>query len=327
MSSILANGGACMQIATNQADLFVVYGGKITPYNVKIVIDRGIHDIIKPQWVTDSIAMGRRAPFDKKYFFHATASRALADEYQDGTEEDEEDEQDTDTGPDPTRPDAIKDVESPVEEDDREAFEVAPKSKEMKMAPGLAQWLADDEAEEVMSDSAGQHPSDSETENDSDNDDVAGEQDVNEEDLDDWFAKKGDGEEHLDVPAKEHGNMGEDDSAMEYDQDQIFKHLCFYLDSPDNARRHGMNVKTKETNQINQSFDDLKKVITTNGGRVVDLNEGKLTHVVIDKRDASRRVELMKRTSEPKRRRIVISEYIAACIDEGTLLDEDDFVP
>ena len=61
--------------------------------------------------------------------------------------------------------------------------------------------------------------------------------------------------------------MGEDDDAREYDQDLIFKHLyvshpinspkkqfwcirwlttsrCFYLDSPDNARKNEMTIKS-----------------------------------------------------------------------------------
>lgn len=77
----------------------------------------------------------------------------------------------------------------------------------------------------------------------------------------------------------------------------------------------------------------------------MDLDEPRLTHVVVDKRDESRRVELIKRTAKcvvvfpfswapcivadgryaarPKRRHLVISEYIQACLDEATLLDED----
>ena len=39
--------------------------------------------------------------------------------------------------------------------------------------------------------------------------------------------------------------MGEDDSAMHYDTNLIFKHLCFYLDSPSNAGKNGMSVKAK----------------------------------------------------------------------------------
>ena len=56
--------------------------------------------------------------------------------------------------------------------------------------------------------------------------------------------------------------MGEDDEAMHYDPDVIFKHLyvvlpfvavpysktiyrCFYIDSPGNAKKNGMPVQTK----------------------------------------------------------------------------------
>lgn len=39
-------------------------------------------------------------------------------------------------------------------------------------------------------------------------------------------------------------------------------------------------------------------LISENGGRVTDLEDPKLTHVVLDKRDDSRRRELMQRTSK-----------------------------
>ena len=46
------------------------------------------------------------------------------------------------------------------------------------------------------------------------------------------------------------------------------------------------------------SFQGLSKTIEENGGRIVDVDEPKLTHVVIDKRDDSRRLDLMKLTSK-----------------------------
>lgn len=45
-------------------------------------------------------------------------------------------------------------------------------------------------------------------------------------------------------------------------------------------------------------FDDLSSLIVTNGGRIVDLDEPKLTHVIMDERDTSRRLELMQKTSK-----------------------------
>ena len=61
--------------------------------------------------------------------------------------------------------------------------------------------------------------------------------------------------------------MGEDDNAMQYDQDMIFRHLyvhdpfplcvlisnhstrCFYIDSPSNARTNGMQIKSNLKNE------------------------------------------------------------------------------
>jgi len=88
-----------------------------------------------------------------------------------------------------------------------------------------------------------------------------------------------------------------------------------------------MDVKSKHADQIARSFADIEDIIFANGGRVVDLDDPKLTHVIVDKRDSSRRKELAKRTAKPKRRNLVISDYIHACVDEGTLLDEEGFVP
>lgn len=44
------------------------------------------------------------------------------------------------------------------------------------------------------------------------------------------------------------------------------------------------------------SFVKVKELLIEHGGRIVDLDEAKLTHIVIDKRDISRRVELDRRT-------------------------------
>jgi len=88
-----------------------------------------------------------------------------------------------------------------------------------------------------------------------------------------------------------------------------------------------MDVKSKHAQQISAKFLDITDVIERNGGKIVDLDDPKLTHIVLDKRDVSRRKELMKRTSTPKRRNLVVSDYISACMEEGTLLDEDGFVP
>jgi DNA ligase-4 len=90
------------------------------------------------------------------------------------------------------------------------------------------------------------------------------------------------------------------------------------------------------------SFERISKLIVDNGGQIVELDDAKLTHVVLDKRDDSRRRELMKRTSKyghmhllsfvlavlltrayrPKHRNLVLSDFVEACIEESTLLNE-----
>ncbi|RDB23717.1 DNA ligase 4 [Hypsizygus marmoreus] len=324
MKQIHANGGSCAQIAKDQENLFIVYGGKVTPYDLKLLIDKGIYDIIKPEWITESITLGKLAPFRKKYFFHPSRARAETDEYNGGEASEEEDA----SAPVASTSNLSQSPVPPVKEEE----------PEVEMDPALADWFNIDTSHEQDI----KNEPESATDNDSDNADVADEdQDV---DLDDWFSVKqpSAGE----VQAKEPGlsskdgeagsrthdgfvdiKMGESESAMEYDQEYIFKHLCFYLDSPENARKHGLAVKTKKESDINESFGELSKIISEHGGKIVDLDEPKLTHIIIDKRDDSRRLELMKRTSKPKRRRLVVCEFIQACLEEQTLLDEEEFAP
>ena len=89
---------------------------------------------------------------------------------------------------------------------------------------------------------------------------------------------------------------------------------CFYLDSPANAKHNGMSIRYTDEELLDKrcdpiptnllsyspmsSFEELAKKIVVNGGKIVDLDEPKLTHIVLDKRDTSRRLELTKRTSK-----------------------------
>lgn len=49
---------------------------------------------------------------------------------------------------------------------------------------------------------------------------------------------------------------------------------------------------------VNASFHTVTRNIEENGGKIVDLDNPKLTHVVLDKLDVSRRIALMQRTSQ-----------------------------
>lgn len=49
---------------------------------------------------------------------------------------------------------------------------------------------------------------------------------------------------------------------------------------------------------VDTSLLKVSRNIEDNGGKIVELNNAKLTHVVIDKRDVSRRITLMQLTSK-----------------------------
>ncbi|KAJ7281646.1 DNA ligase IV [Mycena rebaudengoi] len=316
---IKANGGTLATIPQQQSPIFLVYGGTRRYLELQNYIKKEIYDVVKPQWIKDSVHLGEPAPLHKKYFFHATEARMESEEYGD------EDEGDA------TMDDAVAGPSTAKKEEDHEVLQ--PKVEPEDLDPTLAEWFKVEVDDKTVIPSG--RDSDTESENDSDNADVTIEE--QDDDLDDWLKVKpavpDSGTSGL--PEKEEdpedenadAKMGESETAMEYDQDLIFKHLCFYLDSPTNARENGMAVRTKQESVIDKSFVELAKLIGQNGGKVVGLDEPKLTHVVIDKRDDSRRVELMKRTSKPKRRHLIISEFIQACLDETTLLDEDEFNP
>jgi len=303
----------------------------VIPYDLKLIIDKGKVDVIKPSWIEDSIEEGERVPLRKKYFFHATEARTAMDEYN------------MDVDEDPNGPEARYAGPSGVvhsDGDDQpmrllEENELTPKVEEEEVDPELADWFKVDDKKGALP-AGHEAEEDSVTEDDSDHAGVTREAEDG-VDLDDWFKVKIEDEaegsisenaaemqpkEDLDVM------MGETEHAMEYNQEHIFKHLCFYLDSQENAVKFGLNTKpSKHGKEIAKNFAELSRLLTDNGGKIVGLDEPKLTHVVIDKRDESRRLELIKRTSKPKRRHLVISEYIQACLDEETLLDEDEFSP
>ncbi|KAI0322809.1 DNA ligase 4 [Amylostereum chailletii] len=313
---IKAHGGSIVQVVKNQPNLTVVYGGTATPYDIKLIMNKETYDIIRPKWLLDSVAAEELMPMSKRYFFYATANRKESDEYNmesdDGSETELED--GTDVVPAPT---------SNKMEDDGTSD------------PLLNDWF---HVRDGGPSADGKDESDSETDPESENDDVREDGD----DLD-WFNVDGTDSLDPEIPAGvsqinvrdqsqsmesgEDVKMGEDKSAMSYDEELIFKHLCFYLDSPSNARKNGMAVRSKHESAIVKSFEEIAQQVTDNGGRLGDLHDVKLTHIVLDKRDDSRRRQLIQVTSNPKRRNLVLADFIQACLDENTLLDEADFAP
>ncbi|KAF9244662.1 ATP dependent DNA ligase domain-containing protein [Melanogaster broomeanus] len=302
MKLIHANGGSCVQVVMSQQPVTVVYGGITMPYDIKLLVNKGTVDIVRPRWILDCIARGEILPLKKSYFFHASDVRqASADYNESDSEEDQEmvdgtqerpQEQDTTSPRALTTPAGFEPKAEPAEDID----------------PTLQDWFNVDAKQAV--------PDESDTEPESDADSVNN--DVREEG-DDWLDVGLSGSETLETVPDADVGMGES-GEREYDPTLIFRHLCFYLDSPHNARKNGMAVSTKHEKEITSQFNEVSRSIEENGGRI-------LTHVVLDKRDTSRRITLMQLTSTPKRRRLIISDYITACLAEETLLDEEEFTP
>jgi len=300
-------------VAKNQPGLLVVYGGSAIPYDIKLIMNKGLHDIIRPQWIFDSIANGALVPMSRKYFFHATAERTESEEYNNSDD----------------------DLER------RSLGEDVP--AELAGSPGVVDSKVSESKDggSEMQDWLQIKPGADASENDHDDADSATDPDSDNED--NWFnveaPQSGSGQvsgmevdvsddeyEHVKVEDSRQARMGEE-SSMEYDQERIFKHLGFYLDTPQNARENGLSTTSKHEDAITKSLARIANLIEDNGGKIVNLDDSKLTHLVLDKRDDSRRRELMKRTSKPKHRNLVLSDFVEACIEENTLLNEDDFMP
>ncbi|KAI6016210.1 hypothetical protein EDC04DRAFT_553536 [Pisolithus marmoratus] len=255
-----------------------------------------------------------------RYFFHASEVRQESAEY--------------------NQPDSDEDyemVDGTQEQDASLKVSATSEGSQAKLKPAedvdptLADWLSVD-AKPAAEESSDTEP---ETDADSVNDDIQGEgyewhaieagsADISDGTLDE--VRQHPQAHKAEEAALRAATMGEDD-AREYDLTLIFRHLCFYLDTPENARSHGMAVNSKHEKEISEHLGKVSRDIEGNGGKIVDLTDPKLTHVVMDKRDLSRRLRLIQETAMPKRRRLVVSEYIAACLDEETLLDEEDFAP
>jgi len=321
MKLIYANGGSCVQVVTSQQPAMVVYGGTTMPYDIKMLVNKGTVDIVKPQWVLDCVARDELLTLKKRYFFHASDDRQISSEYNEPDSDEDSNEVVDRRQPQPSQEQgAGADTIAADIEDKAE-----PASGE-DMDPVLADWLRVDtnaRPETASDDSATEPESDPDSANDDDNDE--------------WVNLEGSGSETLDsfhvLSLSEEERAAPEDVIMggpserKYDASLIFKHLCFYIDSPENARKNGMIVNTKYEREITEHLVKVSRSIVENGGKIVDLDDPKLTHVVLDKRDVSRRIHLMQLTSKPKRRRLVISDYVQASLDEETLLDEEEFVP
>ncbi|WRT63833.1 uncharacterized protein IL334_000758 [Kwoniella shivajii] len=129
------------------------------------------------------------------------------------------------------------------------------------------------------------------------------------------------------VDTTEDEGMGENADAMNYDEESIFFHLVFYIDTPKNAIKNELKTSLP-SKEVFARLSEAEKLLRENGGRIVnDLQDRKLTHIIMDDEDSGRYAEIIKKTTLPKRKHIVLPSWVTECVDEETLMNEDAHKP
>ncbi|CAE6385973.1 unnamed protein product [Rhizoctonia solani] len=340
---IYQHGGDFTQVMQGDSTLTVIYGGtKLIP-QVKRIMKRNDMDILKPQWLTDSIEKGRLVPLQAKYYFYATKEAQEDGAYKMNNEEVEvmsslrsakissaQSPPDLDhTLSSSPEPEEISEYLKPIPLDENiTKIPDDPSASDTQSEPeDLADQLSDEEWTEI----AATHTGDNHNKIDSMESGI------------EMFKEGSTEQKPVAVKAQALINSGEDiesntvisamrseisSTTSKLDQNLFFRNLCFYLDSPDNARDEDFLVSNTHESKIRLSMDRARKDILVHGGALaLGLSDPRLTHIVLHELDKSRRIELIRRTSKPKRRYVVLTSFISACVSEGTLLDEDAFMP
>ncbi|KAL7418092.1 ATP dependent DNA ligase domain-containing protein [Mrakia frigida] len=269
-------------------------------------------DILKPDWILDSIKRGRALPLFEKYVLHPTVDtkksaafkadpETFMDLDEDGSESDTEDE------------DEIKE-EKPFDP----FFEGRKKEAEQgKKDYTKNEWL--EEVDPSLNEDFEREPV-REKQWDSEEGDSEP-ADSEDEDLDVDF-------ERLDVN-DEPRMGGNDEDATMYDNDNIFRYLRFYLDSYENA---GENALPFPDEGSAAELESLKDLITSNGGSLTnDIHDAHLTHVVLADfgdvryREVTRAVNPRER-SQQRRRHLVPVAWVLDSLKEETLQAESKYL-
>ncbi|CEL60205.1 DNA ligase 4 [Rhizoctonia solani AG-1 IB] len=340
---IYQHGGDFTQVMQGDNTLTVIYGGtKLIP-QVKRIMKREDMDILKPQWLTDSIEKGRLVPLQLKYYFYATkeAQEDAAYSMENGEIELLSSLRSAKTpsvkpsaGPDRTlstspEPEDISEYLKPVSlNEDIAQIPDDPSASDTQSEPeDLADQMSDEEWTEVAV-----TPAITST----DSNKLSG---SGVEALSEGTSNQSPVLVKAPITANSREDIESDtvisairsevsSTTSKLDQNLFFRNLCFYLDSPDNARDEDFFVSTPHENKIRLSMDRARKDILVHGGALASrLSDPRLTHLVLHELDKSRRIELTRRTSKPRRRYMVLTSFISACVSEGTLLDEDAFMP
>ncbi|KAG8996742.1 DNA ligase (ATP), partial [Tulasnella sp. 427] len=362
---VYEEGGDFTQAVTARTgDVIFIYGGTtITPALNKI-IKNDVYDVFKPQWILDCVDADALLHPTEKYYFHATTSSKDREDFEDGhgagneNEREEEEPDDKPAAETSSKPVSRKPKSSPAN------TETESEGEDEGSDPETAKWTKITKGQEPSEDTKRRLRAIPEEGNDSDAEDSDRNQkptlgDITESEesdpeLDGWNKVRTDARERVaeglsrrmsemdvnPIPEESSGEndwvqledeqMGESSRDMEYDESKLFRHLCFYIDAPENAQKAGMTVKASPAVQktITSELSNLRDLIIKEGGRVTDnIDEPKLTHIIVHEKDKSRRVELMRRTSKPKRRHLVIPAFIEDSVQEQSLLNEDAYGP
>ncbi|KAG9008171.1 DNA ligase (ATP) [Tulasnella sp. JGI-2019a] len=354
------HGGDFTQALTARAtDVFLIYGGNAITPPLKKIISNDDYDIFKPTWLLACIDAGHLIQPTAKYYFHATAKSKVREDFEDlGGEGNEEQtpsprDEEMSTGEDD---DAAAHSKSKTDKGKKRAVTLSDTEDEDEDEDSsqLSEWMRiprETQASDATRDRLNAIQDDTESEADSENEsfqivDENGDEESEDGEDDDAgkLAKKLKSGPQVDglsrkvsemnvsqpgVETLKSDEMGEEDDAMEYDDDKLFRHLCFYLDTADNTQKHSLSLKANSKAQSAKAiFDRTREAILNNGGKIThSLDDIKLTHVVLNESDKSRRLELMRRTSRPKRKHLVLEAFIHDCIEEQSLLNEDAYAP
>ncbi|BGP12433.1 DNA ligase (ATP) [Rhodosporidiobolus nylandii] len=305
-------------------------------------------DIVKPEWVTDSIEQRRLMPLHKRYLVNATDATKAKPEYEGEENADEM-------------------MEDGVDED--RAFGGTPSAS----APPTMAYREprEDRGEEALDD---EDEPETEGESLSDEDEDDGQDDEDDEwdkvihqdaqvsvtgilegiKLDPAAVKEADlaesqgsiraavGDIELDPESQVTVRAGLDDVKLEPDSqmsaihedgpmDRTFSRFVAYFDTQANAELNSLLVSKKSApvqKQADKKLDEAKEAFIANGGLATsDLLDPLLTHLIVTDLVPERYKELINRTSQPAYRRIVTVDWITESVDEGTALDEPDYKP
>ncbi|KAG8751329.1 DNA ligase (ATP), partial [Ceratobasidium sp. 423] len=312
------HGGDFTQVMQGDNTLTVIYGGtKLIP-QVKRIMKREDMDILKPQWLTDSIEKGRLVPLQAKYYFFATKEAQEDDAYNMGNDEIEvmtsqrgpksssaqpPSKSERPRSPSP-EPGDISEYLRPISlEEDVTKVPDDPSGSDTQSEPeDLADQLSDEEWTEIAATPAGANIDRTRVTESS----VGVPSEVSVGRISTHVkpavvvASRGDGESSTVISAM---RSEISTSTSKLDQNLYFRNLCFYLDSPENARNEDFLVSTPHENKIRLSMERVRKDILVHGGAIATgLSDPRLTHLILHELDKSRRIELIRRTSKPKRR-------------------------